>query len=185
MNEMRPLPSEPAVVAIPRRREEIRRRIEARRAEITIAQQEIDALLTEDGELDTAERVIARLCAPLGGRADAEIASSPWDDPDESNDVEGTDGADGKTVPAMIIAAVHVKYAQEHRGITGVEIFSTIRRLWRPEIQSNRVRPVIWRLVNERRIRKKGKFYYPRPEQKSVGGNPLTDPPDKDDSGQS
>ena len=114
---------------------------------------ELEELLAQDAEYQTAERVLLS----IGATAIAPEAKSPAQADDKAKDDDAP-----STVPDMIIAVIQEAYAESHRGVTGGEIFATIQRRWKPDAKSDGVRPVIWRLEKGGRIKKKGKFYYPK-----------------------
>jgi hypothetical protein len=134
------------------RRSVIRQRVKELRAEV-------DTLVAEEGELDAAERVFLRL-APEGAQLKQRLEDLNPSAFDGGDDDDAADSATS-TVPGMITTIINEVYQDGHRGVTGSEIFASIRKRWRPEIKTDSVRPVIWRLAKADRIKKRGKFYYP------------------------
>ncbi|MDR3498351.1 MAG: hypothetical protein P4L72_03900 [Parvibaculum sp.] len=141
----------PALVIAARRRE-LREDIERLRAEL-------ETLEARDAEYETAERVLASIG---GGAVKTETVTGVEDEQPVP-----------ATVPDMIATVVQEAYAASRRGVTAGEIFATIQQRWKPDAKSDGVRPVIWRLTKAGRIKKKGKFYYPKADPAGESPTPT------------
>jgi hypothetical protein len=58
------------------------------------------------------------------------------------------------TVPEMIVRVI-----RDEGPMSANLIIGSIKGQWKPDVDPNNVRPVLWRLVNERRLRKRGELY--------------------------
>lgn len=135
------------------RRRAIRSRIEKLRAEL-------DGLVAEQGELDITARTLARL---QGKPAPAE-GDEATDDWDAAESEETPTIGELLTLPQMVVTILEEAKAEGAKGVTGPEIFATIRKRWKPNAKQDNVRPTLWRMVQKDRLLKRGKLYKLPPE---------------------
>jgi hypothetical protein len=115
-------------------------------AEVHDLRVKLQALEREDGELASAERILAR----FGPAPDeAETASVP---------------GDGKptnipTTPSMIIALLREAAGQGKPGLEPREMQISISKRWWPTVKSEDVGPTAWRMWKEGRLAKSGSLY--------------------------
>ena len=114
-------------------------------SELSELRERIAALESEDGELATAESVVARF-----GNINDEVDAPP---PTEGKP-EGT-----PTTPAMILALLREANAQGKMGLEPKEMQITISKRWWPSVKSEDVGPTAWRMWREGRLAKNGSLY--------------------------
>lgn len=126
--------------------------LRARRREIAEEAKELrgrlEALETEDAELESAEKVLLRF-----GTVPSEPVARPSSD--FTGKPEGT-----PTTPNMILALL--KEAQGHQGKVGLEpreMQILISKRWWPSVKSEDVGPTAWRMWKEGRLAKQGSIY--------------------------
>jgi len=68
---------------------------------------------------------------------------------------------DGGTVPAIptTVPEMISRVLKDAGPMTAALIIGTIKSQWKPDIDPNNVRPVLWRLANEKRLKKNGELY--------------------------
>ena len=125
--------------------------LRARRREIATELDELrgrlEALASEDEELELAERVLSRFGAV---------------EPKETEVAVETGG--GKpigtpTTPNMILALLREAHAQGKTGLEPREMQISISRRWWPSVKSEDVGPTAWRMWKDGRLSKVGSLY--------------------------
>lgn len=117
-------------------------------AEVHDLRVKLQALEKEDGELASAETVLARF-GPVPDETEAEAASTP---------------GDGKptnipTTPNMILALLREAHAQDKPGLEPREMQISISKRWWPSVKSEDVGPTAWRMWKDGRLAKVGSLY--------------------------
>ncbi|UFX45332.1 hypothetical protein HAP47_0000920 [Bradyrhizobium sp. 41S5] len=126
--------------------------LRARRREIAEEAKELrtrlQALESEDGELESAEKVLLRF-----GAVPSEPVARPASD-FSSGKPEGT-----PTTPNMILSLLKEAKAQGKEGLEPKEMQIAIARRWWPSVKSEDVGPTAWRMWKDGRLDKEGSLY--------------------------
>lgn len=149
---------------------ERRRFIRERTAQL---EAELSTLVSEANELDIAERVLARFSdAPtLGGNVEK---TAPVFDPADDSE----EHTQPLTLPEMVFTILREAKAEGRKGADSAEILKIVRARWKPEFTAENVRPTLWRMVKQQRLKKRGKTYClpvvaPQGEPEAVGASGL------------
>ena len=113
------------------------------------------ALDKEAEELSVGLRLAERYgtTAPMQSESSGEERSSNQTKASPSN------GSSDPTFPEMFEEIIREAKANGRPGATSSEIIAAIRAKWRPDADSDDVRPRLWRLTKTNRLRKKGQYY--------------------------
>lgn len=122
--------------------------------EVIDLRQKIDALLAEDAELESAERVISRF---------GEIEEPDQPAPATDGKPPGT-----PTTPNMILALLKESLGRGKIGLEPKEMQISISKRWWPGVKSEDVGPTAWRMWKEGRLGKIGAVYTLPPDRDGV-----------------
>lgn len=152
---------------ITRRRQELESLVSQLKSDLADAQQEL-------GDLDTAERVLARLSG-------AERPSSGEEDEQQPQGALGKKPKGLPTMPKMIEAVLSDALVDGKRGLTPREARSLIAERFWPDVKTENVNAIMWRMEQRGQLEKGEDAEYRLPDMKSAsGGRVPQDTPEAD-----
>lgn len=131
--------------------------------EINLIQKRHAELEKELVELDTAERVIARLTGAIGG------APSQADEPEQAKASSGKPG-DIPTMPEMIAGALS-SYPL-NRGAKPKDVRDWIARKYWPDVKVDSVASIMWRMWKRDELEKRDSLYVMPEKKETDDANP-------------
>ena len=139
-------------------------RVQARRREIAKevkdAMAKVNALKTEDSELETAERVILRLSKGRSFSPQPVVGLFGEDDEGEEEAPSLAKPPNTPTVPEMIKEALMVNdLLGDKPGLEPKEMANFIAEKWWPNVPINAIGPIAWRMWKRHELVKKGSVY--------------------------
>lgn len=133
--------------------------------EISRLKSRLGEMQAELVELDTAERVVARLTGaerPTSGAADeSESAATASRKPD-----------DIPTMPEMILAILTDAWGRDQSGLAPKDITAEIARRWWPDVRGESVSSIAWRMKDRGQLDKQGTVYMVPQKEKAVDDEP-------------
>lgn len=138
-------------------------RLRDRRKEIAAKLKELDetatALRTEDSELESTERVLARFVPEAATSQPKEAANGATIDGASSASAGSGKPVGTPTTPQMIITLLKDAERQGKTGLEPREMLIAITKRWWPSVKSEDVAPTAWRMWKDGRLLKDGSLY--------------------------